>query len=437
MGLKTKSLAALTLILGFVLSARPVDAQESAFLTAVRDLATTRGDIFVTRDRMVAALAQWDRQIDSLRAQTDSKTDRPSVERAFQRHVDLGLMYRRRGRFDEALRQFDAAAALRRDASDVLLLRALTLEAAGNTYEAGRAYQAAWVRDVDSPVKAYLMLRRTREIEVGGGERARDQLRDTYARIVAGNHRSTAPPFLTLDLVPDASSRMPVVAEARLTRVFGRLAAGRLDESVAALGEARPASGPDDSAVARLARGQTAEREGRLPDARRDYLAALEGTLSGRHTLYVGIARLAQVEGDLDAAIDAFDHAVRLSPNDSVLRREFAGALVSAGRFEDAFAEFVAALLIAPDDAEVLAAIGQMFLDTDREDEAIAPLRRALAVKAERYATHYALAVALARTGLTADAAREFELFERLSRQALQERRRVVAGQAGPDEAKR
>ena len=103
--------------------------------------------------------------------------------------------------------------------------------------------------------------------------------------------------------------------------------------------------------------------------------------------------------GDLDAAIDAFDHAVRLSPNDPVLRREFAGAFVAAGRFEDAFAEFVAALLIAPDDADVLAAVGQMFLDADRAEEAIAPLRRALAVKADRDATHYALAVALVARG--------------------------------------
>jgi tetratricopeptide (TPR) repeat protein len=379
---------------------------------------------------MAAALAQWDRQIDSLHAQIDSKAD-------FQQHVDLGLVYHRRGRFDEALRQFDAAAASRPGASDVLLIRALTLEAAGNRDEAGRAYQAAWVRDVDNPVKAYLTLRRTREFEAGGGERARDRLRDAYARILAGNHRSATPPFLSLDLIPDGSSRTPIVADARLARVFGRLAAGRLDEAVAALGDDHPANGPDDSAVARMARGQTAEREGRLSDARLEYVAALEGTLSGRHALYVGIARLAQVEGELDAATDAFDHAVRLSPNDPVLRREFAGALVAAGRFEDAFAEFVAALLITPDDAEVLAAMGQMFLDTDREDEAIAPLRRAAAVKADRYATHYALAVALARTGLTDDAAREFELFERLSRQALQERRRVVAGQAGPDEAKR
>jgi tetratricopeptide (TPR) repeat protein len=445
MGLKTTiSLAGLAFLLGLVGVARPVEAQESAFVAVVRDLANTPGGISVARDRMTAtagaaaaALAEWDRQLDRLQVQVDQTADGSSRERAFQLHLEVGLMYRRRGRLDEALRQFDAARALQPAASDVQLLRALTLEAAGNIDEAGRAYQAAWVRDVASPVKAYMVLRRTREIETAGDERARNVMRDAYGRILSGAYRSPAPPFLTLDLVPDAFSLTPIAGEARLARVFAQLAAGRLDEAVAALRDGGPATSPDDSAVARIARGRTAEREGRLSDARREYVAALEGTLSGRHALYVGIARLAQVEGELDAAIDAFEHAVRLSPNDPVLRREFAAAFVAAGRFEDAFAELVAALLIAPDEADVLAAMGQMFLDTERAGEAIAPLRRALAVKADRYETHYALAVALSRAGRTEEAAREFEQFERLSRQALEERRRIMAGQAGLDEAKR
>jgi len=74
-----------------------------------------------------------------------------------------------------------------------------------------------------------------------------------------------------------------------------------------------------------------------------------------------------------------------------------------------------------------------MFLDSDRPGDAIAALRRALAVKADRYQTHYALAVALSRAGQAEEAAREFERFERLSQQALEQRRRVAAGQAGVD----
>ena len=441
MGLKpTISLAGLAFLWGLAGVAGPVEAQESAFVAVVRDLAITPGSMSVARDRMTAAaaaLAEWDRQLDRLQAQVDPTASRPSRERAFQLHLELGLMYRRRGRLDEALRQFDAATAVQPGASDVHLLRALTLEAAGHIDEAGRAYREAWVRDVASPVKAYMVLRRTREIETAGDERARNVLREAYGRILSGDHRSPAPPFLTLDLVPDAFSLTPIAGDARLARVFAQLAAGRLDEAVAALRDGGPATSPDDSAVARIARGRNAEREGRLSDARREYVAALEGTLSGRHALYVGIARLAQVEGELDAAIDAFEHAVRLSPNDPVLRRELAAAFVAAGRFDDAFAELVAALLIAPDEAEVLAAVGQMFLDTERAGEAVAPLRRALVVKADRYETHYALAVALSRAGRTDEAAREFEQFERLSRQALEERRRIMAGQAGLDEAKR
>jgi tetratricopeptide (TPR) repeat protein len=436
MGLNAISLAALTLILWLVGSARPVDAQESAFLAVVRDLATTPGGKPVAHDRMTAALAEWDRQINRLHEQVDLKTDAPGGARTFQLHLELGLMYRRRGRLEEALRHFDAATTSQPRASDVQILRALTCEAAGNIADADRAFRAAWVRDVSNPVKAYLVLRQTREIENADGERARGVLRDAYGRILSGDHRGPAAPFLTLDLVPDAFSLTPIAGDARLAPVFARLAAGRLDEAAAAL-TADDRISPDDSALARIARGRTAEREGRLSDARREYVGALEGTLAGRHALYVGIARLAQVEGELDAAIDAFGHAVRLSPNDPAIRREFAATLVAADRFEDAFAELVAALLIAPDEADVLAAVGQMFLDTERAGEAIAPLRRALAVKADRYETHYALAVALSRSGQAEEAAREFERFERLSRRALEDRRRGIAGQAGLHEANR
>jgi len=429
MGLKTISVAALTFV-ALAATAPRVAAQESAFLAVVRELATTRDGLSAAHDRMTAALAEWDRQIARLRSEPD----------AVLRHHMLGLAYRQRGQLNEALREFDATIALqptRSFLSDVYLDRAMTSEAAGNFLEAGRAYQAAWEYHADSPGKAYLALRRAQDLDADAVARARGVLRDVYGRILAGNFVHDEPVFPTLGAVPDTFSTTPIAGEGRLARVFALLAAGKLDEAASALGDNSPAPAPADSARARIARGSLAEREGRLSDARREYAAAIDGTLSGRYALYVGIARLAQVEGDADGAIDAFAHAVRLSPNDPVLRREFAAAFVAAGRFDDAFAEFVAAQLIAPNDADVLAAIGQMFTDSDRPGDAIAPLRRALALKADRYQTHYALGVALSRAGQADEAAREFERFERLSRQALDERRRVAAGQAGGDGAKR
>jgi tetratricopeptide (TPR) repeat protein len=427
--------AVLLTIAGFLLTAPSAGAQESAVVGVVRDLATTTDGATAGR-RLAAALAEWDRQIANAQAHVASTTDGADVEGAFGRRVELGLMYRRRGKLGEALRQFDAAAALQPQSSDVHVLRALTFEAAGKHVEAAQSYQAAWANDASSPVKAYLMLRRTPAVDAASAVRARDALNRAYRAVLSGDARPSTP-FLTLDLVPDTFSRAPVAGDARLSAVFARIAEGRLDEAVALLTRAGPPVNADDSARARIERGGAAEREGRLPDARREYTAALAGTLSGRHLLHVGIARLAQVDGDTDAALAAFGRAVRLSPNDPALRREFAAALMAAHRYPDAFAELVAALVIAPEDAEALAAIAQMFLDTDRAGEAVAPLRRALAIKTDRYETHYALAVALSRSGQSEEAAREFERFDRLSRQALDQRRRVVAGQAGPDESKR
>jgi tetratricopeptide (TPR) repeat protein len=421
MGLRTISPAALMLTLGLTGGARPVEAQESAFRDAVRDLAAKPTDRSVAQKRLALALSEWDRQLANLRPQGDE----------FLRHHMLGLAYHQRGRLSEALREFDAVLALqptRAFASDIHVNRALTLEAAGKAVEASEAYRMAWAGDVTSPRKAYVALQRGR-LDDEAATQARGVLRDAYMRAVNGDDRFEAPFIRTNEVVPDTFSPLPIAGDGQLDRVFALIAAGKLDEATAALGDDRPASSPDDSARARIARGGVAEREGRLSDARREYAAAIEGTLSGRNALYVAIGRLAQVDGDSEAAIDAFEQAVRLNPNSPVLRRELGSALLAGGRFEEAFTELVAALLIAPKDAEVLAAIGQLFLDADLAAEAITPLQRALAVKADRFQTHYALAVALSRTGRTDEAKQEFERFERLSRQAIDERRRTVAGQ--------
>jgi tetratricopeptide (TPR) repeat protein len=414
---------------------RLAGAQESVFVAAVQELAANPGRRTAVRDRMKRALAEWDRHIDALETlRSRSTASQAAAADAFERHVALGLAYRRRGRLDDAVREFDAAAALKPGASDVRLLLALTFEAASRGEDAGRAFHAALTRDADNPIKAYLVLTRTGGLDSGhldgaDRERALDTLRKALQRVLSGNYRPAGTPFLTLDSVPDTLSRAPIVGEGALAGVFARLAAGRLDEALAAFDD-----GDRDGTLASsaLARGQTAEADGRFDDARREYAIALAATLAGRHALYVGIGRLAQVQGEPDAAIEAFGQAMRLSPNDPVIRRELAAAYVAAGRSDDAFAEHVAALLIAPEDAAALAAVGQLYIDNDRAVEAIPVLRRALAVRADRYETHYALAVALSRTGRTEEAAGEFERFERLSRQAIEGRRRSVAGEAGP-----
>jgi tetratricopeptide (TPR) repeat protein len=198
-----------------------------------------------------------------------------------------------------------------------------------------------------------------------------------------------------------------------------------------------PPAGTQDSPLVRFALGRGHEVASRIPEARRAYMAALPGTLAGRAVLYVGIGRLAQVDGDAAAALAAFQSAVRVNPNEAYTRKEVAGVLAAGDRIDDAFAELVAALLIDPGDAHAHAAIGQIFLDAGRESEAIAPLKRALELSPERFETHYALATALTRLGRTTEAERELAAFERARREMQDRRRRQIASDVEQEEALR
>jgi len=180
-----------------------------------------------------------------------------------------------------------------------------------------------------------------------------------------------------------------------------------------------------ESALARFTRGQELEKANRVREARREFEAAVAGTLSGRNLLLAGIGRLAQVEGDFAGAINAFQRAVQLNPNDVNMHRELAFAYAAQGAVDQAFNELAAALLLNPRDAQTFADIGRLFLDAGRDADALPPLQRALALAPSRYETRYALATGLTRLGRTADAARELEAFQQAQRQAIDRQRRA------------
>jgi tetratricopeptide (TPR) repeat protein len=432
-------------IASLTLASSLAEAQVETFVQSVRELAAAAQmaepsrstDIRAAASRMAIALVEWDRRVAALEARAVREMAGASDERAYQLHVELGVTYRTRGRTSEALRELDAAIAHRPDASDLQVLRALTLEAAGRSDEAGAAFRAAWVLDRQNPVKAYYVAERP-GIAVAERDRARAVLTDIYRQLTFDTPQPLATPFVMLGAIPDNLSRAPVVADEVTHEGFALLSAGRYRDAVAALRRARPATGQqtDDSPLAHVARGQLAEAQNQVTDARREYQAALAGTLAGRSTLLVGIARLAQVEGDGAAAISAFTQAARLNPNDANIHKEFASALAAEGDPDAAFCELMAALLIDRRDPQVHAAIGQVSLDAGRHDEAVVAFTRALELNANGYEVRYALATAYTRLGNSAEAARHMEIFDRQRREALEKRRRdieneVAQGAAG------
>ena len=88
-------------------------------------------------------------------------------------------------------------------------------------------------------------------------------------------------------------------------------------------------------------------------------------------------------------------------------------------------------------DAGAHSAIGQLYLDSGRDREAVAAFNRALELMPGYYETRYALATAHARLGHTAEAARQLDRFERARREALEQSRRDFASEAEREEAVR
>ena len=426
-----------------VLVAAPCDAQPQRFVDAVRELAASAGidprqraPIAPMVDHMASTLSEWDRSLEDLRGRTAAELHEASPQRAFQMHVELGLAYRRRGRFADALSQFEAAAALRPEASDVHVLRALTCESAGDVGNAGRAFHTAWSLDPQNPVKAYYVVLYQSATDL---PRARQVLIAAYERGLKGGSKGT--PFLTLDVLGDTLAptsakasvgKLPIVAEGTLAQGFALLAAAKYSEAIEALRRSHAPSSAEDSPIAHFTRARSYEMENRTTDARKEYQAALSGTLSGRSLLYLGMGRLAQVDGDDADAIDLLVRAVRLTPNDPLVHRELASALAAANRVDDAFAELVAALLIDPGDVSTMVAIGQLFLDNGRYADAVTALTRTLQLAPDRFETHYALGAAMTHLGRTSEAAREFELFERARLQMVEKRRSDLDDPGGP-----
>jgi tetratricopeptide (TPR) repeat protein len=418
-----------------VLASTPaIHAQRDAFVEGVRDLAAAAArpdtdELGPALDRMEAALAEWDRALAAFEAQVRGEASAAPPARAFQLRLDLGLRLLDRGRLADALDQFDALAALEPRRPDVALLKALALEAAGRPADAAAAFRAAWALDVDDPVKAYYVLHRGGDSPPAELDRARDVLTATYRRLLEGQGPPPGgAPFAVLGPIPDTLTPAPVVGADAWVPGFQLLLDRRYDAAIAALRRRLTGAGaePEHSPRVRFARGREYEAGVRIAEARREYEAALAGTLVGRAPLYIGIGRLAQVEGDIDAAIDAFSRAVSLNPNDPLAHKELAAACAAAGRMDEAFRELVAALLIAPRDAHAFAAIGQMYIDAGRDADAVPALTRALELMPASYEPRYALATALTRLGRTEDAARELAIYERGRQEMLERRRRQM-----------
>jgi len=346
-------------------------AQETALVQALSELTAslegTYGDegarIRAALDRMSAALAAWDRDIEAAESELRRTPANALSSIVVERHLSLGRMYADRGRLADALAEFDAAGRLAPTSADVHVLRGLVLKELGTPAEAVEAFRRARALDPGNPVTAYYLFdeeRRSgvpgdREAAISGNSSAAQEasvvLADAYPKLLQAKPRKTGSlPFTRLAPLPGVAAGPPILPPAAYSQAFRDLAQGHYEH---AIDEFRKAVAGDpliaDSAAGSglMARAFGALRQGRVTEAR----ALLEESGPPRDSSeahrVLGLVYWAQA--DYDRSIASLTTAVSLSPRDERARLALARALNAAGRDADAESALHETVRLLPD----------------------------------------------------------------------------------------
>jgi tetratricopeptide (TPR) repeat protein len=146
--------------------------------------------------------------------------------------------------------------------------------------------------------------------------------------------------------------------------------------------------------------------------------------LAGRGDLYVSVARFARTQLDYQRTIAILEEAIAVTPNNVAAHKALARAYVDDGREDDGYAEFVVALMLAPDDEETRLALARLHLAAGRAAQAVEILERAGAFNAGNADAVRALGEALVRSGRTAEGEKRLQESEQLQLQAIEDERR-------------
>jgi tetratricopeptide (TPR) repeat protein len=307
-------------------------------------------------DAMARGLADWDARVAQVESgfRSDVASAVPAV--AARMRATLGSVYLERGRFDDALTQFAAAAELDPSLAQVHVLRGLTYERANRPVDAAAAYRAAWQVSPDQPTTAYLVLRSDPSASA-----ARDALW-TAVRRRAESARAEPEGFPVADLLDDASVMSPLVAPAPYAPAFALIREGKYEAALAKLKEAVAA----DPLVTDQALHSDDARQGIAAFRKADLrvAAALLEAASKRHPQSGELRRIhgmiltaAKVH---DASLASLREAARLNPRDERSRIAIADVLVASGKPDAAGESLRQTIRDMPDSAEAYWQLGRV-----------------------------------------------------------------------------
>jgi tetratricopeptide (TPR) repeat protein len=423
------AVAAASVVLALA-SARPVEPQtadpKAAFVESVARFGAMPDR--ASLDAMTRALEQWDASLRSSEAVFAANLPGSAPAAAARMHVALGAAFLDRSRVQDALREFNAGAALDPVRADTFTFQAIAYDQVLHDYDrAAAAYARAASLDPLSAARAYQLARALDK----AGKRA-DALA-AYRSVLQlwrrdiGGHTPIGidTPFIQLGLVPEQPGAEPFFPPAQYADGFALLQRGDYTAAVGAFTRSfsAPATpGEPSPGRAHYQRGRQYQRENKTIEALAEYEAAAKlNPLVGANRLLQTIGALQAAQQNFDAALQAYSTRVDVTLNDPEAHRSLGYLYSRLDRRDEAFAEFAVALTIAPATPDVHVAMSQLHLkngdDKSELGAAAEAARRAIAMSPSNKQAHYSLASALMRLDRPDEAKPEFEAFERLQKE--------------------
>jgi tetratricopeptide (TPR) repeat protein len=301
-------------------------AQRDAFFFGLLGFYKTLGGVYGDEGpQLVAhlvaistALQRWDEEIRAAENQLRPQLNGRDRQTELQVHTVLASLYMERGRFDDALREFDEDLLIDPRAA-FHRYKGLIYQVEGRPAEAADAFRAAWLLEPVDPQNAYRLLAfKSARTTPHEKERALETLARVGRDLIQGRGPRQAARFTTVGgIVDDAGGGMAFVPAA-YARGFSLVLKGELDGGLGALREA-VAADPlivDRSRTAEArTRGIVALRQGLLADAIEQFeaTAAAIGDSAEAHRM-LGTAY--GVNGDVARSLQHLRQAVRLNARD-------------------------------------------------------------------------------------------------------------------------
>jgi tetratricopeptide (TPR) repeat protein len=335
-------------------------AQRDGFLAAwvefYQTLRGTYGDegpqLAAQLEKMTAALAAWDREIRDAESQLQSRSKGADLQTALQAHAILASLYLDRSRFNDALREFEAAISIDSTRAAFHRYKGLIYQATARPSQAAEAFRAAWRLEPMDPQNVYrLLVHRSNSTTRQEVEQALATFATIEAELIRlARPRSTSPFRTTQAVDDDAGGAMGFVPPA-YARGFSLLQRGQYDEGLVAL----RAAVADDPLVGAsrsepIAQGSTALRQG-LVDTAIERLEAAVVRASDSSEAHRLLGTAYGISGDTTNSVRHLREAVRLNPRDERAWIALARTLEDTGQRPEATAALRAAIDALPDSA--------------------------------------------------------------------------------------